>query len=62
MSGFGPLRSNVCWDIAWPQSGQARSARAGSGSLSYGPTDAGPASRMSRVLRYVYHPPASRTR
>lgn len=51
MSGLGPVRSNVCADIGAPQSGQARSVRTGSGSESYGPTDAGPAARMRRELR-----------
>ncbi|CAI9392307.1 hypothetical protein MICABA_02071 [Microbacterium sp. T2.11-28] len=62
MSGFGPDRSNVCCDIGAPHSGQARSVRSGSGSVSYGPTDAGPAMRIRRLFRYAYHPPASRTR
>jgi len=51
MSGFGPLRSKVCADMGAPHSGQARSVRVGSGSTSYGPTEAGPAKRISRVLR-----------
>jgi hypothetical protein len=51
MSGFGPDRSKVCCDIGCPHSGQARSVRTGSGSVSYGPTEAGPANRMRRALR-----------
>lgn len=51
MRGFGPERSNVCAVMGCPHSGHARSVRTGSGSVSYGPTDAGPASRMSRLLR-----------
>lgn len=65
MSGFGPLRSNVCRATGAPQSGHARSARSasvGGGVVSYGPTAAGPASRMSFVLSHAYQPPASRTR
>lgn len=65
MRGFGPDRSNVCCVIGAPQSGQARSARSatvGGGVVSYGPTAAGPATRMSLVFSQAYQPPASRTR
>lgn len=62
MSGFGPLRSKVCADIGWPHSGQARSVRTGSGSVSYGPTDAGPANLIRREFQYAYQPPAARIR
>lgn len=51
MSGFGPERSKVCCDMGCPHSGHARSVRTGSGSCSYGPTEAGPAIRISRVFR-----------
>jgi hypothetical protein len=51
MSGRSPERSNVCVDIALPQSGQARSVRTGSGSVSYGPTDAGPAYLISLLFQ-----------
>ncbi len=51
MSGLGPLRSNVCADIGWPHSGHDRSVRTGSGSVSNGPTDAGPARRISRLFQ-----------
>lgn len=39
--------------MGWPHSGHARSARSaaeGGGVFSYGPTDAGPATRMSDAL------------
>jgi len=50
MSGFGPDRSNVCCDIGEPHSGHGRPVRMGSGVVSYGPTEAGPAMRMSDAL------------
>ena len=50
MSGFGPERSKVCADMGDPHSGHGRSVRVGSGTVSYGPTDAGPAARMSVAL------------
>jgi hypothetical protein len=65
MRGFGPDRSNVCAVIGAPHSGHARSARwarVGGGVVSYGPTAAGPAKRMSFAFSQAYQPPASRTR
>jgi len=55
MRVFGPERSNVCDDIGAPHTGHGRSVRTGSGVLSYGPTEAGPASRMSREFTHEYH-------
>lgn len=52
MSGFGPERSKVCSDMGYPHNGHGRSTRDGSGAVSYGPTDAGPAARTSRELTY----------
>jgi hypothetical protein len=62
MRGFGPDLSNVCAVIGAPHSGHARSARSatdGGGVVSYGPTAAGPAMRMSFAFSQAYHPPAS---
>lgn len=51
MSGLGPLRSKVCSDMGLPHSGHGRTVLSGTGVVSYGPTDAGPASRISPELR-----------
>ncbi len=62
MRGLGPERSNEWADIGAPHSGHGRSVRTGSGVVSYGPTEAGPARRMSREFTHAYQPPSSRTR
>ncbi|MBB2976781.1 hypothetical protein FHX49_002367 [Microbacterium endophyticum] len=61
MSGFVPVRSKVCAFIGAPHNGHGRAVRAGSGEVSYGPTEAGPAALMSEALIHEYHPPAART-
>lgn len=62
MMGFGPERSKACWETGAPQSGHGRPERSGSGSVSYGPTVAGPATRTRFVFSHAYLPPASLTR
>lgn len=52
----------VCSVIGAPHNGHGREVRSGSGVVSYGPTAAGPAARISVAFTQAYSPPASCTR